>query len=453
MLEQFRTTYTTSRRVRYSTWIGVLVGSAVLFWISGGFPPQAWLFLRRTIPLLPHLWMLKGPLMLLPLAALMMLCLTLLFSWVLLVALAGWIAIQQWRYMRERQSFEASLQKAQGLASDNVEFWQWWQEQTEPAQQVASRGNNKLHLNANANANAPVATLEPQPPLREEASSKAFAPRNSSKTPGATQTAAPDLSNAPRFRVGSGLDAGIKRKNRPNEDGLLAVQGSLASDIQACPFGLFVIADGMGGHANGQEASRLAIGSIRDAVIPTLLSNMEINDENSAALLEDGVRQANLAICQLNSRYQTDMGSTVTSALIVGTTITIANVGDSRTYRYAEDDGLIKITRDHSNVARLVESGQITADEAYIHPKRNEIYRCLGESTELEVDIFTRPLKVGTSLLLCSDGLWEMVRDQDIAAILRTTLPDASWASKALIQAALDGGGKDNISVIVVHVT
>src|SRR5579859_5553904 len=381
MLEQFRTTYTTSRQVRYSTWIGTLVGSAVLFWISGGFPPHAWRFLLQTIPMLSHLWTLKGPSILLPFAGLVTLCFTLLFGWVLLLALVGWIAIQQWRYMRERQSFEASLQKAQNLASDSADYWQWWQEQTEPTQQVATRGANKLHLNGKANAS--VATLEPEPPLGNQASSKAFALRDSAQTTGAIRTAPPNLGNSPRLRIGSGLDSGIKRKNRPNEDSLLAVQGSLASDIQAHPFGLFVIADGMGGHANGQEASQLAIASVRDAVIPTLLSNIEINDAISASLLEDGVQQANMAICQLNSRYQTDMGSTITSALIVGTTITIANVGDSRTYRYTENDGLVKITRDHSNVARLVESGQITADEAYIHPKRNEIYRCLGESTSL----------------------------------------------------------------------
>ncbi|HCP74473.1 MAG TPA: protein phosphatase, partial [Ktedonobacter sp.] len=88
----------------------------------------------------------------------------------------------------------------------------------------------------------------------------------------------------------------------------------------------------------------------------------------------------------------------------------------------------------------------------YSHPRRNEIYRSLGHKTSLDVDMFTLPLEAETTLLLCSDGLWEMVRDPEIQEILATTLPDAATASKTLVQAALDGGGHDNISVIVVHI-
>jgi len=127
-------------------------------------------------------------------------------------------------------------------------------------------------------------------------------------------------------------------------------------------------------------------------------------------------------------------------------------VGDSRVYLYREDEGLEQITRDHSSVARLVEAGAITPDEVYSHPKRNEIYRSLGHQSTVKVDTFSVPLQIGDVLLLCSDGLWEMVRDASIAGILESSLPDLARTCDQLRQAALNGGGKDNISMIVASV-
>jgi len=268
-----------------------------------------------------------------------------------------------------------------------------------------------------------------------------------------TETINPPAEKQYTLSIGTGLDAGIKRKDKPNEDRLLAIQGTLANDTCPQPFGLFVIADGIGGHANGQEASRLAIQHIRDVVIPALLSDVKINEEQSAELLLDAIQEANNSLCQYNQMYKSDIGTTVTAALVVGKTISIANVGDSRTYSYTSASGLKKLTRDHSLVARLVENGAISADDVYTHPRRNEIYRSLGHKTSLDVDMFTHPLTAETTLLLCSDGLWEMVRDPVIQEILSAELPDATKASEALVQAALNGGGQDNISVIVVNVS
>src|SRR5712691_1621488 len=136
MLEQFQTTYTAQKWVRYSTWCGVLAGSVLLYWISGGFPSRSWHFLWQTMPLIPTLWMLKGTSMLLPLGGLLLLSLEILLAWGSLVACGSWIIIQQWHYLRERQNFEASLQHAQSQVTNDIQNLQWWQAQTEPGSSV-----------------------------------------------------------------------------------------------------------------------------------------------------------------------------------------------------------------------------------------------------------------------------------------------------------------------------
>lgn len=254
------------------------------------------------------------------------------------------------------------------------------------------------------------------------------------------------------FFAGTRTNPGIKRKHKPNEDSLFAAQGMRSMQNTMQPFGLFVVADGMGGHANGQDASRLAIQTIVDYMLPLLVSHPEMSGDDLRKLLVEGVQRANQAVHQHNMEQRADMGTTMTAALIVDTIAYIANVGDSRTYLYREPYGLVKITQDHSVVASLVDAGIIKPDDIYTHPKRNQIYRSLGEKPNVDVDSFMQELIPNDKLLLCSDGLWDMVRDPNIAAVLKQQGSDPGTTGDGLIQAALAGGGEDNVSVIVVQI-
>jgi serine/threonine protein phosphatase PrpC len=242
------------------------------------------------------------------------------------------------------------------------------------------------------------------------------------------------------LRIGTALDPGIERKLRPNEDTLSVTRGTIPA-ASPKPFVLLTVADGMGGQGHGQEASRLAVGSLIEYVSGSLCSQ-QATPQTFLALLEAGVKSANRVVFQRNREQRTGMGTTMTAALVVNTTAYVAHVGDSRCYLYREPGGLSQITHDHSLVAALVTAGVIQPEEIYTHPKRNLIYRCVGEKASVEVDACAVQLAAGDILLFCSDGLWEMVRDQQIAAILTSPMLGPSQIAHALLQAALSGGGQ-----------
>lgn len=255
------------------------------------------------------------------------------------------------------------------------------------------------------------------------------------------------------MQVGFDSDPGIERKQRPNEDTLFVTHGVIPSTSGTSkPFALLVVADGMGGQGHGQEASRLAVQSLTDYVSVALCSK-KLTPEGFLPLLKEGVKSANRMVYQRNQEQRTEMGTTMTATLVVDTTAYVAHAGDSRFYLYRQPAKLTQITQDHSLVAALVAAGVIKPEDIYTHPNRNLIYRFLGEKSTIEVDTHAVPLAAGDILLFCSDGLWEMVRDQQIAAILTTPILDPSRKAHALIQAALAGGGVDNVSVIVVQVS
>ncbi len=284
---------------------------------------------------------------------------------------------------------------------------------------------------------------------------------NQAKQTKRLDTEHPDVSTAPpqwqrklqlRLEIGAGWDAGIKRKQQPNEDSMAAMQGTCIYNNALLPFGLLVVADGMGGHAAGQDASYLAVQAMLQWVVPHIAGVNAMSDELLAELLVDGVRQANLAVYQRSQEVGADMGTTITAALVLDSRAYVVNVGDSRTYLYRASVGLRQVTHDHSLVARLVAAGRITPDEVYTHPDRNQVYRGLGDKRNVEVDSFMLSLQANDRLLLCSDGLWEMVRDPEIERILQHNEWNPTQTSKALIRAAIKGGGLDNISAIVAHI-
>jgi serine/threonine protein phosphatase PrpC len=214
--------------------------------------------------------------------------------------------------------------------------------------------------------------------------------------------------------------------------------------------GLFIVADGMGGHQGGEVASRLAVRTVVHQVLSELVLPA-LDDSMSAALqplMISAVQSANQAIWDTAQAMGSDMGTTCTTALLVGHGLYIAHVGDSRAYLF-EPGGLKQITSDHSTVGRLIQLGQLDATEAREHPLRNQLYRTVGQQAQVLVDFIYQPVGASSHLLLCSDGLWGLVDEASMAQALGRS-PWPQDACNELIALANLAGGEDNISAVVV---
>ena len=206
---------------------------------------------------------------------------------------------------------------------------------------------------------------------------------------------------------------------------------------------LYIVADGMGGHNAGDYASRCAVAT----VIDTVRGEREFNP---IRILNAAIERANQEVYQ---RAREDeklegMGTTMVAVTIVGKYAYVANVGDSRLYVIGSQ--LLQITRDHSLVGEMVRMGELTEEEGRLHPDKNIITRAVGVSEKVKIDIFERQLRAGEYIILCSDGLTNMVEDSVILQILHGA---GSLSDKAerLIELANKNGGKDNITVIIIE--
>jgi serine/threonine protein phosphatase PrpC len=273
-----------------------------------------------------------------------------------------------------------------------------------------------------------------------------------------------------RLSVGVASDPGRVRTH--NQDSLLYLNvGTIHRGRASVAAGLFAVADGMGGLAGGAAASHFAVQHLASHFGARLLSGERAagppgagspdagspdagspdgglpDPERRMAELAAAVQDANRA---LHARCEPGrvMGTTLTSAYIEGRTALIANVGDSRTYRW-HAGRLEQLTTDHSMVAGLVRAGLARPEELRTHPRKNVITRSLGENPSVEVDTFRCPLDPGDRLVLCSDGVWDMLPDEELAAVLRAEA-DPQQAARAIVARANAKGGEDNLSVIVV---
>lgn len=241
----------------------------------------------------------------------------------------------------------------------------------------------------------------------------------------------------------------VGRKRKGNEDSLFvnAVQN------------LFVVADGMGGHAAGEIASKVAVDAINEFVLLTG-GDEEITwpfglDENMSYdgnRLKTAIRYANRKVLEATkekSEYE-GMATTVAAVLVDGDTANLGHVGDSRVY-LVRDGKISQLTADHSWVNEQIQSGVISADQARTHPLRNVVTRALGGKPDLQVDMKVHKIQSGDILLLCSDGLTTMIPDEDIGRVVLESEGDVEKAAKALVATANARGGEDNITVVLMR--
>ena len=257
----------------------------------------------------------------------------------------------------------------------------------------------------------------------------------------------------------SGSDPGLIRKS--NED---SVFDFVRPGDQGEPTGLFIVADGMGGHQAGDIASRLAV----DTISEMMRRHLERDDAGDTVPVGTGKKksgngksrfyefQVRTAINQANTTIHNyaikhpqeagNLGTTVACAYVKGQQAVIGHVGDSRVYLF-RDTSLEKLTEDHSLVSHLIQNGQIRPEDVYDHPHRSIITRALGYQKEVSIDVFTIPLIPGDQLMLCSDGLWEMIRDEQVIVDILATEDSLEESVGDLILTAKRNGGLDNIGV------
>ncbi len=257
----------------------------------------------------------------------------------------------------------------------------------------------------------------------------------------------------------AGYRTDVGRQRDRNEDFVGKYSLGMQQTADTPEVGLYLVADGMGGHQAGEVASQDVVRVILDEIqekVQVLQSTPKVSRSTIkldhaltvGEVLRDAIQRANDVLYRARQKIGSDRGTTITAALIVGQACAVANVGDSRTYLLRAEQ-FRQITKDHSLVASLLAANVIQPDEVRAHPQRSRIFRNLGDRPEVEVDIYEVQLQAKDRFLLCSDGLWEMVLDPEVQQILQTSM-DPQEACDRLVEAANLAGGQDNISVVCV---
>lgn len=238
-------------------------------------------------------------------------------------------------------------------------------------------------------------------------------------------------------------DVGKKRNHNEDSCVLCAPEDKTALAQQGV---LFAVADGMGGVSGGEFASRLALQTLADEYFSKTEGPIPVR-------LKESLRRANQRIyeeAEHNPQYH-GMGTTVSAVVIAGDCAYVAQVGDSRVYMTRENGSIWQITDDHSLVAEQVRNGMLSEEEARTHALKNLITRAVGTKDSIEVDLFAVRLQEKDTLLICSDGLSNVVKDEEIASTLKSNT--VQGAARVLVGRALEGGGPDNITVVLLRVS
>ena len=256
------------------------------------------------------------------------------------------------------------------------------------------------------------------------------------------------------LQVGFQSDRGQLREL--DEDSILVtVVCGMYEGVCRQTLGFFAVADGIGGHKGGEIASREAVQALGREVIVRVFSQAlgterPFTTERLSRILEESVGKVNRHLLALRQERSNDMGTTLTAALLLDDLAVVANVGDSRTYLWREDK-LVQITQDHSLIANLIATGMERPEAIYTHEQRNLIFRSLGDKLEVKVDTFPLQLFPGDQLILCCDGVWEMIRDEGVEEVMAAGL-DPQATCDLMVERSNAAGGEDNISVVVVAV-
>lgn len=232
----------------------------------------------------------------------------------------------------------------------------------------------------------------------------------------------------------------VGRKRQMNQDSVFSSEIAIGNLPN-----LFIVADGMGGHRAGDYASKCTVDTMKEVVGNSL-------ENDPVAILREAIEEANRRIyvkSAEDAEYE-GMGTTVVAATITGNILRIANVGDSRLYII--NDEIKQITKDHSLVEEMIRMGGLDRDAARIHPDKNIITRAVGVSEQVLVDFFTVELTKQDTILLCSDGLTNMLDDEEILMIVRGQR-DVVEMAQQLVYMANERGGKDNISVVLLEMS